>query len=239
MTTLKNKRVVVIGGSTGMGLGIAQATAAQGAFVVIVGTSPDKLEGARQKVGENALVMQANITDETAMQTLFDQIESLDHLAITASPGSRGEFLNRSIKEARSYMDGKFWGTYQATYYAVPKMPETGSITFLSGGLAIRPQKGTTVVTSAFAAVEALGKALAVELAPLRVNTIRPGMIDSPLWSFMSPEEREKMYAESAKTVPARRVGQPEDIGHAAVFLMTNPFVTGTVVEVNGGSHLI
>ena len=95
------------------------------------------------------------------------------------------------------------------------------------------------MVTAAFAAMEALSRALAVELAPIRVNTIRPGFIDSSMWDFLGEQEREQMRAEMRTSLPARRVGHVEDIGQAAVFLMTNPYVTGTVLEVNGGQLLI
>jgi NAD(P)-dependent dehydrogenase (short-subunit alcohol dehydrogenase family) len=135
-------------------------------------------------------------------------------------------------------MDGKYWSTYRVTYHAIPCMPEDGSVTFLSGGLAIKPSPGTTVVSSAFAAVETLAKALAVELSPRRFNTIRPGTIATDLWSFKSDDEREQFYQQAAEAVPAKRIGQPIDIGHAVVFLMTNSFVTGTVLEVNGGWSL-
>jgi NAD(P)-dependent dehydrogenase (short-subunit alcohol dehydrogenase family) len=136
-------------------------------------------------------------------------------------------------------MDGKFFGSWACARYAAPVLAAGGSITFLSGGLAVRPEAGTTMITAAFAAVEALGRALAVELAPTRVNTIRPGFIDSPMWNFLGESEREEMREERRASLPVRRVGEVEDIGQAAVFLMTSPYVTGAVLEVNGGQLLI
>lgn len=158
-------------------------------------------------------------------------------LLLLVRSGSRGEFLKQSINDARKYMDGKFWGSYTCAYYAAAKISQ-GSITFLSGGLSRRPEIGSSMVTASQAAVEGLAKALAVELAPIRVNTIIPGAIDTEMWDFLSEEEREK-FRQQAAEVPARRIGQAEDVGKAAVFLMTNSFITGTVIEVNGGQFLI
>lgn len=241
MTTLSGKTVVIVGASSGMGLGAAHAAVTSGANVVIASRSAEKLETALATLPTSAGTAKAeviDVLDEDSVRDCFDRIGTLDHLFITASPGSSGAFLEQSVEAAKSYMEGKYWSTYRVSYYAVPKMPEDGSVTFLSGGLAIKPSSGTTVVSSAFAAVEALAKALAVELSPRRFNTIRPGTIDTDLWSFESEAERQEFYQREAEKVPAKRIGQPIDIGHAAVFLMTNSFVTGTTLEVNGGWQL-
>lgn len=242
MNTLSGKTVVIVGGSSGMGLGAAQVAAMSGAHVVITSSTASKLEAALATLHPTEGTVKAEVIDvlsETSARECFARIASLDHLFITASPGSTGKFLDQSVEAAKSYMEGKYWSTYRVTYHAIPYMPEESSITFLSGGLAIRPSPGTTVVSSAFAAVETLAKALAVELSPRRFNTIRPGTIATDLWSFKSEADRRKFYEKEAASVPVQRMGQPTDIGHAAVFLMTNSFVTGTVLEVNGGWHLI
>lgn len=238
MTDLKGQTVVIIGGSSGMGLGAAQVAATHGADVVIAGHSQEKLDDALQKIEGQARSQFVDITDEASIRQLFEQVGQLDHLFITAAPGSRGEFLKQSIADARAYLDGKFWGAYTATYYAVPRMLQHGSITFLSGGLSRKPEKGSSMVTASQAAVEGLARALAVELAPLRVNTILPGGVDTPIWDFLS-EEQHKEFLQKNAEVPAGRIGQPEDIGRAAVFLMTNSFITGTVLQVDGGALLI
>lgn len=241
MNSLSGKTVVVVGGSSGMGLGAAQVAATSGADVVITSHSADKLDQALATIHPSEGTTKAEIIDvldEDSIQACFERIGVFDHLFITASPGATGNFLEQSVEEAKSYMEGKYWSTYRVTYHAIPRMPEDGSVTFLSGGLAIKPSQGTTVVSSAFAAVETLAKALAVELSPRRFNTIRPGTIKTDLWSYMSEDERQEFYRKEAERVPAQRLGQPTDIGYAAVFLMSNPFVTGTVLEINGGWHL-
>lgn len=236
MSELEGQTVVIVGGSSGMGLGAAQVAAKAGASVIIASHSQEKMDAAISKI-DGIKGIQVDILNEQSIQQLFEQVGQLNHLFVTAAPGSRGEFLKQSINDARKYMDGKFWGSYTCAYYAAAKISQ-GSITFLSGGLSRRPEIGSSMVTASQAATEGLAKALAVELAPIRVNTIIPGAIDTEMWDFLSEEEREK-FRQQAAEVPAGRIGQAEDIGKAAVFLMTNSFITGTLIEVNGGQFLI
>jgi NAD(P)-dependent dehydrogenase (short-subunit alcohol dehydrogenase family) len=143
------------------------------------------------------------------------------------------------MRGVRSYVEGKFLGTWACARYGAPHLRANGSITFLTGGMAVRPKLGFTAVTSSFAAVEALSGSLALELAPTRVNTIRPGFVDTEMWSFLPDEHRDGLRKKVEETFPARRLGKAEDIAHAALFLMTNPYVTGTVIEVSGGENLV
>lgn len=112
-------------------------------------------------------------------------------------------------------------------------------MTFLTGGLAVRPSNGRSQVTAAFAGVEGLTRALAVELAPVRVNVLRPGFVDTPLWSSLPAAEVDAMRERARAELPARHLGTSEDVGHAALFAMTNPYVTGAVIPVDGGGTLI
>lgn len=232
---LSGKRVIVVGGTSGMGRGAVSAAIASGAEVVSAGSRPAE----QQDPPAGADPAQVDVTDETSVRSLFEAAGPLDHLVVTASPGSTGAFLEQDLAAAQRYLHGKFFGSWMCARYAAPALREGASITFLSGGLAVRPDKGAHMVTCSFAAVEALGRALAVELAPVRVNTIRPGFVDSSMWDFLDDEDREKMREENRTTLPARRVGTVEDIGDAAVYLMTSPYVTGTVLEVNGGQLLV
>jgi NAD(P)-dependent dehydrogenase (short-subunit alcohol dehydrogenase family) len=147
--------------------------------------------------------------------------------------------MDEDMRGVRSYADSKFLGSWACARYAAPKLSSEGSITFLTGGIAARPKIGMTAVTSTFAAVEALARSLALELGPIRVNAIRPGFIDTDLWNFLSPTDAADVRERVRDNFPARRIGYPADVGHAAVFLMTNPYVTGTVLEVSGGETLV
>ncbi|GAB4460088.1 MAG: SDR family oxidoreductase [Armatimonadaceae bacterium] len=229
--------MVIIGGSSGMGLGAARAAAAQGASVILGGHSPEKVEAAAAEIGDGATGYVVDVTQEDAIREFFDRMEHLDHLMVTAAPGSTGKFREQSPQDARSYMEGKFWTAYICAWYAAPKMPPTGSMVFISGGFSRRPKPGTAVVAASQSATEALARALSVELAPIRANTILPGTVDTDLWDYMEDDERQQFLKEAAQ-IPAGRVGTPVDIGHAAVFLMTNGFITGTVLELDGGLHL-
>jgi NAD(P)-dependent dehydrogenase (short-subunit alcohol dehydrogenase family) len=235
MIALDGRRIVVVGGTSGMGLATVRATAAAGADVVAAGRRP---VGEREPIAGVRHVT-VDITDEAATRELFDQLGELDHLLVTASPGSPGPFLSQDLAAARSFMDGKFFGGWTAARYAAPHMPAGGSVTFVTGAAVVRPPQHGAMITAAFAAVEALARALALELGPLRVNAIRPGYTDSDMWSFLAPAARDDLRRRVAEAMPVRRMGTPDDIAQAAVFLMTNPQVTGAVLEVTGGESLV
>lgn len=235
MVTLEGQRVVVVGGTSGMGLATVRATAALGAEVIAAGRRPlaqrESIAGVQQT--------EVDATDETSVRDFFDSAGDLDHVLVTASPGSPGAFLEQDLATARTFMDGKFFGSWTCARYAAPRLHAGGSITFVTGGAVARPPVHGSMITAAFAAVEALTRALAIELGPRRVNTIRPGYTDSDMWSYLSETERSELRRRVAQAMPVKRMGTPDDIAHAAVFLMTNPQVTGAVLEVTGGETLV
>lgn len=236
---LSGKKVVVVGGKTGIGLGIAQAARASGATVIVASRRIVSVQERPDLAGFEQVSL--DMRDESSVRTAFDAIGAFDHLVVTAAPdlGTWGGFMDEDMNGVRSYMEGKFLGSWACARHAAPHLRAHGSITFLSGGMAARPKIGYAAVTASFAAVEALSGSLALELAPTRVNTIRPGFVDTDMWSFLPDAQRDGLKNKVAETFPARRAGKAEDIGHAALFLMTNPYVTGTVVEVSGGENLV
>jgi NAD(P)-dependent dehydrogenase (short-subunit alcohol dehydrogenase family) len=234
--TLAGQRVVVVGGTSGMGLATVRATLALGADVVAAGRRPL----GRRDAGPGAQQVEVDVTDEASVQDLFERVGELDHLLVTASPGSPGAFLDQDLATARTFMDGKFFGSWTCARYAAPRIRRAhGSITFVTGAAALRPPADGSMITAAFAAIEALTRALAVELGPVRVNTIRPGYTDSEMWSFLPQVDRDELRRRVADATPTKRMGTPDDVAHAAVFLMTNPQVTGAVLEVTGGETLV
>lgn len=237
--SLRGKKVVVVGGKSGMGLGIAHAAYSAGASVTVASR---RIASASERPDlANFEQISLDIRDESAVREAFDRIGAFDHLAITAAPdfGTWGAFMDSDMQGVRSYFDGKFLGSWACARYAAPHLKDGGTITFLTGGAAIRPKLGFTAPTSAFIAVEALSGSLALELAPTRVNTIRPGFVDTDMWSILPPDQREGLRAKVRENFPARHAGTSADIAHAALFLMTNPYVTGTVIEVSGGENLV
>lgn len=236
---LTDKRVVVVGGKRGIGLGVAQAAHAVGAAVIIASRRNASAHDHPELSGFEQIVL--DIRDEAAVQAAFDAIGPFDHLVVTAGPelGSWGSFMDPDMRGVRDYLQGKFLGTWACARHAAPHMRAGGSMTFLTGGVGAKVKLGQAAVTPTFAAVESLSKSLALELAPVRVNTIRPGFIDTEFWDILPEETVKEIRAKVRANFPARRLGTAADVGHAAVFLMTNTFVTGTVLEVSGGELLV
>jgi NAD(P)-dependent dehydrogenase (short-subunit alcohol dehydrogenase family) len=219
-----------------MGLGAVRGALEAGAEVIVGGRRP---LADRDRAGRHHVLI--DVTDEASVKTAFEAIGTLDHLLVTAAPaaGAGGRFLDQDVAGAQQYLNAKLFGSWACARHAAPRMPAGGSITFLTGCASIRPRAGSSMVTTTFAALEALSQALALELGPLRVNTIRPGIVDSAMWDAVDPAVRAQLHATARNRFPARRIGTIDDIGHAAVFLMTNPYVTGIVLEVSGGEPLV
>ncbi len=237
--TLANKTVVVLGGSTGMGLATAKAAIAEGASVVVTGRSREKLDAAQRQLGERARTMELDVADEAGTRALFEELGEIDHVFITAATVSFGTSLSGSTEELRPSMDTRFWGSLYAAKYGAAKMSKDGSITFMSGTSARKPVPGASVGSASCGAVEAFARSLAIDLAPIRVNTIAPGFIDTPLIEAIAGERRHAFMAQEAARLPVKRVGRPEDIADAVLFLMKNGFVTGITLTVDGGRLLL
>jgi len=236
---LSGKRVVVVGGKRAIGLGVARAAHAAGALVTVASRREVAIEDQPELAAFEQIAL--DMRDEAAVQAAFESIGPFDHLVVTAGPeiGSWGSFMDPDMRGVRSYMEGKFMGTWACARHAAAHLARDGSMTFLTGGIGARAKLGMAAVTSTFAAVDALSRSLALDLAPVRVNTIRPGFIDSEFWDALPADDVEALRKKVATAFPARRVGTIADVGHAAVFLMTNPYVTGTVLEVSGGELLV
>ena len=234
---LSGKRVV--GGKKAIGLGGAEAAHAMGAAVTVA-SRRNVPAGERPDLAAFDQVV-LDIRDELAVRAAFEAIGPFDHLVVTAGPelGSWGAFMDPDMGGVRSYLEGKFLGTWACARHAASQLLAGGSMTFLTGGTGARAKVGLAAVTSTLAAVEALSQSFALELAPIRVNTIRPGFIDTDFWDVLPAEAVEEIRAKLCASFPARRLGTAADVGHAAVFLMTNPYVTGTALEVSGGELLV
>jgi len=234
---LSEQKVLVIGGGSGMGLAVATASALAGADVLIAGRSESKLQEAAAKIGSGVKWHRVDFTDEISVKRLFDFTGTIDHLVIPGSSVKTAALKDLSIAVAKSSMDSKFFGPYLAVKEA--RVNLQGSIILFSGILSRRPDKGSPILAAINAAVETLGKALAVELAPVRVNVISPGMTrDTGAYLGMPDQAREDMFSAVAQSLPVKWVGLPADIASVAVELMSNNFITGTVIDVDGGGLL-
>jgi NAD(P)-dependent dehydrogenase (short-subunit alcohol dehydrogenase family) len=232
------QRAIIIGGSSGIGLAAARALAARGAQVVIAGRSLEKLERALPQIGDGAQARPLDISQEAAVEEFFASIGNFDHLVTSVSTSVVGTILDTEVVRARQAFDTKFWGQYVAARAAARRIRRDGSITLVSGIAGRRPPAGGTVLAAQNGAVEAFTRAAAVEFAPVRVNAIAPGLIDTPFWEHAGAGKRDAIYAASAARAPLRRVGSPEDCAAAIVALIESSYITGVVIDVDGGALL-
>ena len=236
---LDGSSVVIIGGSSGIGLACAEAARDNGASVVIAGRSVEKLDRAQALLGEGVQAVAADITDEASVRNLFRQVERVDHLLIAAAETAAVGVAEAEEAEVRPTLDIRVWGGFFAAKHAAPVMAEGSSITFMSGTSSHRPYPGAAMVAASGGAVEAFARALALGLAPVRVNTICAGFVDTPLLDAYYGDGRDEAVRELADRLPVGRIGMPEDIADAFMFLAGNGFVTGTVLHIDGGKLLV
>lgn len=229
-THLSGQRVLIVGAGGGIGRATAEAFRAAGAYVVATGRDPTKLEG----VGSEIATL--DFLDNEAVEAFFAGTAPFDHVVVTAAATKSGPVGGLALDAAKASMESKFWGAYRIARAA--KINEGGSLTFVSGFLSHRPSPTSVLQGAINAALDALARGLALEKAPVRVNTVSPGLIDTPLWSGMAAVDREGMFERTAAKLPARRVGQPEDIADAILFVATNRFATGSTVTVDGGGTI-
>lgn len=231
---LTGKRVLVVGASGGIGRTTSGAFARAGARVVAAGRPGASLDAAA--LAANAEAAALDFTDDAAVDAFFASREPFDHVVVAAASTKTGSVEALPLADARASMDSKFFGAYRIARSA--KVHDGGSLTFVSGFLSTRPSATSVLQGAINAALEALARGLALERAPMRVNTVSPGLINTPLYAGLKPEARQTMFEGAAKRLPARRVGQPEDIAQAILFVATNPYVTGTTVTVDGGGTI-
>ena len=232
---------MIIGGGSGMGLALARTVLAEGMDVTIVGRSADRLAAARAEL-ERATqgkvnTVPADIGREDEVIDLFARVKRIDHVAVTAADmaGVYGRTADVATANARTIVDIKLLGAWLIGKHAAGRV--TGSITYTSGINAYRPNGSNTIVAAANGALASLACGLAMELAPVRVNVISPGWVDTPIWDQLGMDKK-AAFAELAERLPARRIGNPDDIAQAFMSVIRNGFITGTVLHVDGGHRL-
>jgi NAD(P)-dependent dehydrogenase (short-subunit alcohol dehydrogenase family) len=234
------QRVVIIGASAGIGEAAARAFAALGADVIITGRSKERLDQAALRIGHPVQVAEFDATNGEALTAFFGATGTIDHLVLAASPGAIGVGPIAALDEGalRQAFDGKLFAHVKAIQAALPRLRRDGSVTIVTAASARSAFPGTAGLAAANGALEAIVAPLAVELAPLRVNAVSPGIIDTQWWNVMPQDQRQAYFDAAAAVTPVRRVGKPEDVAEAIVYLAGASFVTGTVLECTGGSNL-
>ena len=238
--SFENKRVIIIGGTSGIGLAVAEEAASQGADVVIVSSKAERVQEAIQSIGGNVRGEAVDVFDEKSVESFFTNIDAFDHLVFTAGDSLQlHELADTDLKQARHAFDLRYWAALAAVKYGSPHIRKGGSIVLTTGVAGRRPHKGWAVAASVCGTIEALTRALAVELAPIRVNAVSPGVVRTNLWQNMSADEREQLFESVGKRLPVGRVGEAHDIAQAYLFLMQEGFSTGQTVVVDGGTVLV
>lgn len=237
---LSGQHVVVLGGTSGIGLAAAQQAVRRGATVTVTSRSRARVAQAVQALGEAARGEAADLSDEAASRALFERIGAFDHLVYTAGD----ELVLMPIAEldlaaARRAFEVRVFGALSAVRHAVAKIQKTGSIVLTHGIAGSRPSAGWSIGASVCGAVESMTRALAVELAPVRVNAVSPGIVRTPLWTPLPEAQREALFRELGSKLLVGRIGEPSEIGEAYCYLMENRFTTGQTVVIDGGGVLV
>ena len=237
---LQQKRVVVVGGSSGIGLAVAQQAASQGAEVVIVSSNAERVQQAVVALDGKAEGHALDLSNERAIQAFFQRIGDFDHLVFTAGDTLQlNDLVATDLTKARHAFELRYWAALAAVKYASPHIRNDGSIVLTTGVAGQRPHKGWTVAASVCGTIEALTRALAVELAPIRVNAVCPGVVRTNLWQNMNADAREHLYESVGKSLLVGRVGEACEIARAYLFLMQEGYSTGQTVVLDGGAVLV
>jgi NAD(P)-dependent dehydrogenase (short-subunit alcohol dehydrogenase family) len=230
--SLAGKKVVVVGGSSGIGLATAELAKREGAVVTIASRNAARLDAIAEKL--NAIAIATDVTNDESVENLFRRTGPVDHVVITAAQLRTGPFKTVPMDDVRATMESKFWGAWRVARTA--EFRPGGSLTLVTGYLSVRPRPNSAIVGAVNGALESLTKGLALELAPVRVNAVSPGIIDTPIRAAMPEEARRDMLAKTAAALPVGRVGVGEDVAQQILAFMNIGFATGSIVYLDGGA---
>ncbi|MBY0404013.1 MAG: SDR family oxidoreductase [Cyanobacteria bacterium] len=243
MKKLENKTVLIVGASSGIGLATAQLASEAGAHVILCSRSLERLLQAQTKIPGPSKVIAFDSLKEDEVSAALDPLVSVDHLVITAVADEnnlRSPLASMSTETAHRGME-KFWTSFYVSRALASKIPPSGSITLTSSVSIYKPSRdgGVSVMSAASGAVAVFGRTLAAELAPIRVNVLVPGVVDSGVWASKTEEEIQALRTWGKESLPVGHLGQPEELAEAVLFLMTNPYVTGQLLSIDGGLAFI
>jgi NAD(P)-dependent dehydrogenase (short-subunit alcohol dehydrogenase family) len=239
---LDGKRIVIIGGTSGIGLAVAQGAIADGAAVVVGSSQVANVETATRALGNRASGHAINVKDEDSVAAFFGDTGAFDHLVFTAGDwGGRGPrvMTETDLAKAADLYAVRHWGALATIKHGLPKMREGGSITLTNGMVAHRPRKGGALSTGMAGGIEHLTRGLAFDLAPIRVNCVCPGAIRTDVWNSIPAETREETLKRMTERLPIARIGEPNEVAEAYLYLMKAGYTTGQVLQVDGGGSLV
>jgi len=238
--SLEGKRVVLMGASSGIGFATAKAAAEEGANVVIVSSNQQRIDNALAELPSGSEGFAVDLSKEENIKEFFGKIGSFDHLVFSAGENlTLNNISETDIDQARDFFTLRFWAPFAAIKYGASSINEGGSISLTSGTASARPGAGWSVASAICGAMEGFVRAMAVELAPVRVNCVVPGVIKTPLWDSMPESDREGLYQYVSNSVLAKRVGEAEDVAEGFVYLMKQKHGTGQSLVIDGGTLLV
>ncbi|OQP45168.1 short-chain dehydrogenase [Niastella yeongjuensis] len=238
--TLAGKQVLILGGSSGLGLATAKAAANAGASVMIVSGNQQNIDKALKELPAGSKGYAVDLRKEENIKAFFEQSSEFDHLVYTAGENLRFITLNdMDIDKAKEFFTLRYWSALAVVKYGVAKIRKGGSIGLISGIVSQRPGAGWSLAASICGAVEAFGRAMAIELAPIRVNVVVAGVTKTNLWNSLSETDRNNLYSAVSNSLLVKRVGEAEEIAQTFLFLMHNQFATGQTFTIDGGTVLV
>jgi NAD(P)-dependent dehydrogenase (short-subunit alcohol dehydrogenase family) len=238
--TLKGQRIIILGGTSGIGLATAQLAASEGASIVVASSQQSSVDRALTQLPAGAEGYTLDLTNEEAVKNFFTRIGAFDHLIFTAGESLLvGDLSAIDLEQARRFYNLRFWGAFTAAKYGSSHIRPGGSIVLTSGAAGLRPAKGLVAVAPITSAVESLGRALAVELAPIRVNVICPGVIRTELWNSLPEEAREGFFQSTGQGLLVGRVGEASDVAQSYLYAIRQTYSTGQTIVVDGGATLV
>jgi NAD(P)-dependent dehydrogenase (short-subunit alcohol dehydrogenase family) len=236
--TLRDKHVLVIGGGSGIGFGIARGAAEEGAKVTIASRNAEKIAAAANSIGGTSAVL--DVGEEANIAQFFKDHSGFDHIAFTAGDTEGLGFsalADLDLKQAANRFNARFWGTVAVAKHGAVRLPPDGSFTLTNGMLGHKPMRGMPTVTAGAMAMEGLARGLAVDLSPVRVNCVCPGVIDTELFNRYGGARDEMLKAMTQKQLIARP-GTPAEAAEAYLTCMRNTYMTGQVLKIEGGVAL-
>lgn len=237
--SLAQQRILIVGGSSGMGLATAQRLVHAGGDVFIAGRDTDKLDAAVRSLDGKALGIAADVTDPASLSALMARVGRLDHLVLAAGgTAAWGPFAQTSAEALRRAFDTKLLGYWQALQAALPILRKDGSAVMLTGAASRVAMVGTAGLAAVNGGITQMAQTLARELAPLRVNVVSPGLVDTPAYDGMPAQAKAGMFEAAARSLPVGRTGRSEDIASAIELLLSNTFATGVLLDLDGGARM-
>jgi NAD(P)-dependent dehydrogenase (short-subunit alcohol dehydrogenase family) len=237
---LTGKRVILLGASSGIGFATARKAAAEGADIVIVSGNRLRIDRALKELPAGSEGYAVDLSKEENIRDFFSSTGRFDHLVYSAGENlALSPIAQTEIRQAQEFFTIRFWGAFAAVKYAAPLINEGGSIGLSSGTASIRPGAGWSVASAICGAMEGFVRAMAVELSPIRVNCVVPGVIRTPLWDSMGPQQRDEIFQQVSKSSLVKRVGLPDDVAEGFLYLMKQRNGTGQSLLIDGGAALV